>query len=108
MSDFVRVARTDELPAGRMRAFTVDGRRIVVYHTSRGFFATDNQCPHRGGPLAEGDLLGDEVVCPWHLWGFSVETGKNDRFPEMCVAVHEVRIENDNIEVRLAPPTPES
>ena len=30
---------------------------IALYHTSEGFFATDNTCPHRGGPLAEGDLI---------------------------------------------------
>lgn len=101
MADFVEVVSVEDIPVGRMRSFMVDGRKIVVYHTARGFFATDNQCPHRGGPLAEGDLLGDEVVCPWHLWGFSVETGKNDRFPEMAVQVHETKIENGTVHVRL-------
>jgi nitrite reductase/ring-hydroxylating ferredoxin subunit len=104
MSEFVPVVGCEELPAGSMRAFTVEGRRVAVYHTRRGFFATDNTCPHRGGPLAEGDLLGDEVVCPWHLWGFNVESGCNDRFPEMVVAVHEVKIENATVYVRLSEP----
>ncbi len=102
MSDFVAVVPTVDLPVGKMRAFTIEGRRVAVYHTARGFFATDNACPHRGGPLVEGDLLGDEVVCPWHLWGFSLETGKNDRFPEVAVTVHEVKVENETVFVKLS------
>ena len=104
MSDFVPVVGCDELPVGTMRSFSVEGRRIAVYHTARGFFASDNSCPHRGGPLAEGDLLGEEVVCPWHLWGFDVCTGQNERFPEVAMTMHEVRIENEQVLVRLAPP----
>src|SRR5688572_32218469 len=56
MPEFVEIARTSELPVGRVKAFVVDGRTVAVYHTTSGFYATDNTCPHRGGPLAEGDL----------------------------------------------------
>ena len=53
----------------------VGAQRIALYHTASGFFATGNTCPHRGGPLGEGDIIGDEIVCPWHLWAFDIATG---------------------------------
>ena len=56
--------------------------RIALYHTRSGFFATENTCPHRGGPLGEGDLIGDEIVCPWHLWGFDVADRRLSGQPE--------------------------
>lgn len=104
MSEFVRVAKQQEIPLGKMIAVAIEGKRITIYHTANGFFATDNSCPHRGGPLVEGDLLGNEVVCPWHLWGFDVQTGKNDRFPEVAVLTHEVKLEGDDILIRLTTP----
>ena len=98
---FVEVLKTTDLPAGRSRAVTVDGRTIAVYHTATGFYATDNVCPHRGGPLAEGDLIGDEIVCPWHLWGFDVATGQCPGNREVSVAAYEVRVEDDRVMVKL-------
>jgi len=102
MPEFVEIARTSELPVGRVKAFVVDGRTVAVYHTTSGFYATDNTCPHRGGPLAEGDLLGDEITCPWHLWGFDVATGACPGNPEISVATHDVRVEDDRLMVRLS------
>jgi nitrite reductase (NADH) small subunit len=102
MSDFVDVARASELPVGRAKAVTIGGRTVALYHTARGFFATDNVCPHRGGPLAEGDVIGDEIVCPWHLWSFDVATGVCPGNEEICVTTHEVRTEGERILVRLS------
>ena len=102
MSEFVEVARTSDLPVGRVKAVTVEGRTLALYHTQSGFFATDNTCPHRGGPLAEGDLIGDEITCPWHLWGFDVATGLCAGNREISVATHEVRVENDRVMVKLS------
>lgn len=101
MPEFVEIARTTDLPVGRIKAVTVADRTIALYHTASGFYATDNTCPHRGGPLAEGDLIGEEITCPWHLWGFDVATGKCAGNPEIAVATHEIRIEDDRVMVKL-------
>lgn len=93
----IDVAATTEIPLGRMKAVMAGDRRLVLCHTKSGFFALDNVCPHRGGPLAEGDLIGDELVCPWHLWGFDVMSGVCTGNREVAVAAHEVRIEGDRI-----------
>ena len=101
MSEFVEIAKTADLPIGRMKAVTVDGHTIALYHTATGFYATDNTCPHRGGPLAEGDLIGEEITCPWHLWGFDVATGKCAGNAEISVATYETRVEGDRVMVKL-------
>jgi NAD(P)H-dependent nitrite reductase small subunit len=101
MARFVEIANTADVSVGRAKAFTIDGRTIALYHTHEGFFATDNTCPHRGGPLAEGDLMGNEIVCPWHLWGFDVATGACTGNPEIAIATHEVRVDDDRVLVSV-------
>ena len=98
---FVEVAKTADLPVGRAKAVNAAGRTVALYHTASGFFATANVCPHRGGPLAEGDLMGNEIVCPWHLWGFDVTSGACTGDPAICVPSYEVRVENDRVLVRV-------
>ena len=99
---FIEILNAAELPSGRAKACTVDGKTIAVYHTEDGFFATDNVCPHRGGPLAEGDLIGNEINCPWHLWGFDIRTGLCAGNPEIRVTAHEVRVEGERVMVKLS------
>ena len=99
---FIDAGPVADLPAGRAKAIDANGRRIALFHTVRGFFALDNTCPHRGGPLAEGDVIGDEIVCPWHLWGFELATGRCAGAPEVGVATHEVRIEEGRILIKVA------
>jgi nitrite reductase (NADH) small subunit len=105
-SEFFDLAATSDVPSGTMKAFDIAGRKIVVYHTESGYFASDNDCPHRGGPLIEGDLIGNEVICPWHVWAFDVVSGCNDRFPEKRLVCHQVKIEGQRILVRLAQELP--
>lgn len=101
MSELIEVANTGELAVGRVKAVAVEGRTIALYRTDEGFYATDNTCPHRGGPLAEGDLIGNEITCPWHLWSFDIRTGRCPGNPEIAVATHELRVDGDRILVRL-------
>jgi nitrite reductase/ring-hydroxylating ferredoxin subunit len=100
---FFEVLNAAELPVGRIRAVKIHDRTVAISHTAGGFFATDNTCPHRGGPLAEGDLIGDEIICPWHLWGFDVQTGLCPGNAEYTISTHEVKVDGDRVLVRLAP-----
>jgi nitrite reductase/ring-hydroxylating ferredoxin subunit len=83
MSELLEIANTSDVPVGRVKTYDVAGRKIALYHTASGFYATDNTCPHRGGPLGEGDLMGNEITCPWHLWGFDVTTGAARAIPDL-------------------------
>jgi len=99
---FVEVAKTHDLPLGRARVCTIGEKRIALYHTERGFFATGNTCPHRGGPLGEGDILGNEIVCPWHFWSFEIATGVCTGDNGLCIPTYEVRLDGERVLVDLA------
>ena len=105
---FHEVLSLADLPVGGIRALRLDDRMIAISRTATGVFATDNTCPHRGGPLAEGDLIGDEIICPWHLWGFDLRTGLCPGNGEFAIVTHEVKLEGDRIFLRLAPVREES
>jgi 3-phenylpropionate/trans-cinnamate dioxygenase ferredoxin component len=71
------VCRTDEIARGQMRAFTVDGEKVVVYHLKDGFYATQANCTHVFAPLAKGKILdGCNVQCPFHRARFDIRTGE--------------------------------
>ncbi len=64
------------IPPGEGRAFVVGAAEIAVFHTREGgVFATQAQCPHRGGPLADGLTDGGHVVCPLHDRVYCLATG---------------------------------
>ena len=71
-----RAARKDEVPAGTIREFQVDGQTLAISNVEGKFYAIDNTCLHRGGPLGQGELKGKIVTCPWHSWQYDVTTGK--------------------------------
>jgi nitrite reductase (NADH) small subunit len=65
------------VPPGEGRAFEVGTRRIAVFRTRDGqLFAAQAECPHRGGPLADGLIGRGTLICPLHSWKFDLKTGQ--------------------------------
>jgi nitrite reductase (NADH) small subunit len=65
------------IPVGEGRNFEIAGQRIAVFHTRAGqVFATQAECPHKNGPLADGLVGGNTVICPLHSWKFDLSTGE--------------------------------
>ena len=77
MSSFVKVASAGDIASGTGTCVEVAGRQIALFNVDGTFYAIDNTCPHRGGPLAEGELEGAAVTCPWHAWQFDLKTGES-------------------------------
>ena len=75
-SGLIVAAKEDELKPGQMKLLHVNGRRIALGRTARGYVAFDDRCTHRGGSLAGGVLIGHTVQCLWHGSQFNVDTGK--------------------------------
>ena len=71
-----RVGRLDAIPRGEGRVFAVAGQRMAVFRThADGVFATQELCPHLGGPLADGLIDGAAVICPLHDRTYDLRSG---------------------------------
>jgi nitrite reductase/ring-hydroxylating ferredoxin subunit len=100
MPEWVTVARTEDVPDGEMIGATVDGREVLVANVGGEYHAIGAVCTHEGGPLADGDLYGSTVTCPWHGSEFDVKTGEVETPPATePEPVYDVRVEGDEIQV---------
>lgn len=97
---FTRVGSVQDIPEGGGRCFDVGGKKIAVFRKGAECFAIDDACTHMGASLAEGELEGDNVVCPWHAALFSLRTGADAGPPAIGgVKAYACRVGNGGIEV---------
>jgi nitrite reductase (NADH) small subunit len=99
---FITVGKINEFAAGRGRMVSVDGRDVALFRLGQEFFAIDNSCLHRGGPLCEGFIDDEVVTCPLHGWSYEIRTGTMVQDPRVGVSKHEVRLDGDSVCVRLS------
>ncbi|MBI2852461.1 MAG: Rieske (2Fe-2S) protein [Chloroflexi bacterium] len=115
-SDFVPVAKTNALKNGEMMSVTIGQSEILIARVEGKFYAADNICPHMGAPLARGKLEGTIVTCPRHASKFNLADGRVVRWTDWTgikasvsklfraprgLTVYPVKVENDNILVRI-------
>ena len=94
---FVRAARKDEIPAGSIREFQVDGLTLAIANVGDKFYAIHNTCLHRGGPLGQGELHGVAVTCPWHGWQYDVTSGKLVMNQAIGVKTYSIEVCGDDL-----------
>ena len=75
MSDWIDVAAVDDFLPGTCRTVATDDTSILVVNLDGRYYAIENVCTHEAAELSEGELKGEEIVCPWHGAHFSVVTG---------------------------------
>jgi nitrite reductase (NADH) small subunit len=86
----VSLGRVSRIPDGQGRCYVVGPHEIAIFRQRDGrLFASQNRCPHRGGPLAEGLLGGGRIVCPLHAHQFDLTTGAGQE-PTECLRVFAV------------------
>jgi len=102
MAKTVKVAQTSNLAPGTSKVVQADGHSIGLFNVEGTFYAIDNTCTHRGGPLGEGELSGETVECPWHGAHFNVKTGAVTRPPAPAgVRSFPVKIEGNDVLVEV-------
>lgn len=98
----IKLASQSELPApGQVKEFPCGDKVICVANVNGTISAMDNVCLHRGGPLGQGVIEGDKVVCPWHLWAWDPKTGEAAHNPAAKVAVYPIKIENSDVLIEI-------
>ncbi len=101
---WVRVAAAENVPEREGRAVLVGDRELALFNLGDRFLATNNRCPHKGGPLCDGIVTGSSVVCPLHAWKVDLVSGQVERpaaAKDHCVETYPTRLENGIIVVGL-------
>ena len=100
---WVDVGAADELQKSQLQPVMAGEVRIALSYVSGVFGAISNACNHIGGPLGEGCLDKDYVVCPWHQWKFHRVTGSGEPgYSDDRVPSYPVKIENGRVLVDVA------
>jgi thiamine pyrophosphate-dependent acetolactate synthase large subunit-like protein/nitrite reductase/ring-hydroxylating ferredoxin subunit len=96
-----KVAGPNDVAAGTVKEVKAGTRTIALTHLDGQYGAIDGQCPHQGGPLAEGTFEDGLLRCPWHGWGFDPKTGKSADAHHGDVEAYEVEVRDDGVYVAV-------
>ena len=97
----IKVAAVGDVKENSVQEVMVGNTPYAICNVRRKITALLGICPHRGGPLGQGAIHGEYVVCPWHAWEWNCTTGENDMDPTKKVATYEVKIEGGDILLNL-------
>ena len=99
----IQLCVLDDLPLGLGRSFVFGGKLIALFRNRSGkVFGVDGVCPHKGGPLADGMLAGEQVVCPLHGFRFDSTNGECDQ-PGVCsITTYPVEVRNGAVMVTVS------
>ena len=100
---WLRVAAASDIRPGEGRVVEAGARTLALFNVNGSYYALDNACTHRGGPLGEGyvDCANGTVQCPWHGWTFALASGVSPVNALAKVEPFDVRVEGDEILVSL-------
>lgn len=93
----------DDVPPGEVRRVDIPDRpAIAVYNLDGRFYATEDKCSHGNASLADGDIDGDEIICPFHSGAFSIITGEPTQHPcGIPIKTFDVFIQSGNIYCKI-------
>ena len=104
--NWVDIGDADELSQTQLRRVTAGDVDLAISNKDGRFGAISNVCNHVGGPLGEGRLDGEYIVCPWHNWKFQRCTGVGEPgFESDCVPSFPLKVENKRVLVNIGAPT---
>lgn len=93
----VKVAKTSDLKSGQNKVVTANGKTLALFNVDGKFYALENTCLHRGGPLGEGTLEGNTVTCPWHGWQYDVTNGECKTAPGLKEKSYAVEVNGEDV-----------
>jgi 3-phenylpropionate/trans-cinnamate dioxygenase ferredoxin subunit len=97
---YVTVAPAAQLSAGERLLVEINGKPLVIMRIGDKYFSFDDLCTHDDGPLGDGELEGQEIICPRHGARFDIQSGKAKSLPAVVnINTYPVRIHQGNIEV---------
>lgn len=105
--DWVPAVAIDDLPVGGRKLFRHYDKRIALFRTERGIYATDNRCPHQGYALLQGDMRQETLTCAWHNWKFELDESGQCSFGGESVRTYPVEARGGQVFVDITDPAAE-
>ena len=93
----IKASSVNDLPPGSVTEVQSGDFTYAVCNVDGKVYCLDGTCPHAGGPLGQGNLNGNYLVCPWHGWEYDCRTGLNDSDEDVKVDTYPVQIQNGDI-----------
>lgn len=104
MTEFHKIATTDEVSPGEAKQYIVEERPVALCNVDGAFHAFEDICTHQFTHLTEGVLEGNHIQCPLHGARFDVRSGEAKSLPAVKpVPKHDVKVEDGNVYVALNP-----
>lgn len=97
----VNVGPLDSLPSGTIKEIERGDAAYAVCNVEGKLYCIDGTCPHAGGPLGQGTMNGNYLVCPWHAFEFDCRTGLNEEDQDLRVQTFPVTVKEGQILIEL-------
>lgn len=102
MSDWINACATGDIDEEDLISWEYNDRKIAIYNTEKGFFATDLMCTHEEESLEDGMVIDCVIECPLHGGRFDICTGKALSAPVYeDLRIYPVKVDGDRIYVQI-------
>jgi 3-phenylpropionate/trans-cinnamate dioxygenase ferredoxin subunit len=100
--EFIDIATDDQLTEGERLFVEIGGKSIVVFKVAGKYFAIGDVCSHDNGPVGDGEIEGNEIICPRHGGRFNIVTGKATSLPALVdIPAYPVRVVDGIIQIGM-------
>ena len=101
---WVRVTPARNIPVRQGRVVRFGSLELAIFNLGGAFRAVESRCPHKRGPLADGIVAGDDIICPLHNWRLSLDSGfvkQPEGEKQSCVKTYPCRSEGGIVMVAV-------
>ncbi|MGA2523758.1 MAG: Rieske 2Fe-2S domain-containing protein [Candidatus Bathyarchaeia archaeon] len=94
---FVKVAKTTDIPVGKMKHLEVDGLSVLIANVKGKFYVVYDRCPHLSAMLSKGTLNDSIITCPRHFSSFDVTTGRSISGTRNSLQTYELKVDGNDL-----------
>lgn len=100
--EYIEIAPTDQIPDGERLFVELGGKSIVLFNLAGKLFAIGDVCSHDNGPVGDGEIEENEIICPRHGARFDIRTGKANSLPAIVdIPAYPVRVVDGMVEIGM-------
>ncbi len=101
MGQWIKASQKSSVAEGAGICVELENKKIALFQINGKFYAIDDMCRHRGGPLSEGSLDGNVITCPWHGFAFDITNGNCVTNSALKQTSYPVQVKGDEILIEI-------